>query len=197
MFLCTNVFASSVSSQVKIDGPTCVTTEVSYQYNITGPWLASSNFQVCVTGGAIADSGTSCIHGDPVSYVRVNWTSGSTAGNLSLTSAVGNFSLDVSIIKTLDGGKIDSNTKLIIADSSTVPPSIHCSAASGGNCSPVYTYQWQQSYDMIDWDDISGGTGQNLSFSHSVSNTTYYRRKVKETKSGAFVFSDEATITNQ
>jgi hypothetical protein len=181
-------------SQVLVKGPSCVTTGVSYQYDITGPWQANSSFQFCVTGGVIVDNGTTCYSGNPVSFVRVNWNEQATSGHIAITTDSGNAALDVAITAALDAGQIDSSSRFQRLDSNQVPSIINCSLPAGGNCLPTYTFQWQQSYDLANWTDVDGANGQNLSFTSATNQTLYYRRKVTENGSGAVGYSQESAI---
>jgi len=183
-------------SQVTISGPTCVTTETVYQYNIQGSWDSASTMQVCITGGAIADSGLAgnCTSQKaPFGSVRVTWNDLS-GGSLSVNSSKGNASLDVNVTTALQPGLIDSAWKFQAVDSGIVPHAISCLPAAGGACEPHYSWQWQQSADAGVWSDISGAINPALSFLRPVDQPTYYRRKVTETVSGTITYTDAAMI---
>ncbi len=188
------VLANVGMAQSLIKGPVCVTSGVYYQYNVSGPCNDVSNLQICITGGTLEDSTTSCYNGKPVSFIRVSWNDQNTNGNILITSPSGNASLDVNITKGLDPGSIDTTNRYQLVSSGKIPTSISCSLPTGGSCSSSYQYQWQQSYDLINWTDIAGTTNQNLSFTVAVSQITYYRRKVMEMTSGSIAFSNEATV---
>jgi hypothetical protein len=126
-------------------------------------------------------------------FVRVIWDSGSI-GSLSLQSALGNASVQVNITSSLSGGTIADSSKNQTIGYNSIPPSIGCSASSGGHCSPNYQYQWQLSIDNIQWDDITGATQQQLTLNQGLQKTSYCRRKVTETVSGTIGFSDAACI---
>ncbi len=182
------------TAQIAITCPAFVTSGVGYQYNITGPWKAGSTLQICITGGTIFNTDSTCITGNSISFVRVNWNDQNKGGNILVTSDSATASIKVSITKALQGGSIDSSSHLQAVFADHIPAAIHCSAASGGNCSPSYRYQWQESYDMMSWTDITGAQEQNLSFSTPGNQIIYYRRKVVEVASGSIAFSNEATV---
>ncbi|THU30782.1 hypothetical protein FAM09_29725 [Niastella caeni] len=88
------------------------------------------------------------------------------------------------------GGCITSGNQTIVIG--TLPGTITATAASGGNCNGVYTYQWLMSTDGVFYSEIPGATGQNLTFSsataHAVGsivlrteppplNITFYQRR--------------------
>jgi hypothetical protein len=184
-------------SQVSLTGPTCVVPGITYQYRIQGNWDSTSTMQVCLSNGVIADStgSSTCTPaaGAPLSTVLVIWSPGSN-GSLSLKSKKGNSSISVKITSGLFAGGIDSVFLLQRIFKDSIPTSINCSPAGGGSCNPVYSYQWQQSLNNVSWSDIVGATGPNLSFGASVSQTTFFRRKVTETASGSISYSNAAVV---
>jgi hypothetical protein len=183
-------------SQVTISGPSCILPGITYQYNIQGSWDSASTMQVCITGGVlIAGSGTStCTTNNKViSDVLVTWNSVSS-GSLAVTSNKGNTNLSVNIISPLNAGTIASGIKSQMINTGTTPVSISCSVATGGACSPAYTYQWQESPNSVSWNDILGATSKDLKFSAAIIETKYYRRKTIETVSGTIAYSDVAMI---
>ena len=184
--------------QVTITGPTCVATGTVYQYNIQGPWDSTSTMQVCITGGTIADSSITghctAASGAPLAAVRVSWDDLS-GGSLSLTSSKGNASLQVNVTSALQPGMIDSTALIQEVDSGHIPQTILCSPASGGDCSPEYDYQWQQSSDAVSWSDIPGATAGNLEFSTGIAQGGFYRRKLTERISGTIGYTEPATIS--
>jgi hypothetical protein len=180
--------------QVSISGPSCVVPGTTYQYNIIGPWDSQSTMQVCITGGSIPSSGSTCSGtGAPLSFVLVNWTAGSN-NSIQVTSSKGNSNLNVTVTTPLLGGTINSSTKSQSINYSAVAPGINCSASSGGSCTPNYSYQWQHSLDAVSWTNISGAASQNLSVIGSLKQATFFRRKVIETASGTISYSDVAFV---
>ena len=97
------------------------------------------------------------------------------SGNCMVTS-------NTIVVNTTAGvvaGSIQSTNPSICYN--TIPPQsiINVNAASngsGGNGS--ITYQWQQSPDGINWNDILGADGLNYTEVNPLLDTTYYRRKV-------------------
>ncbi|MGC4036058.1 MAG: DUF6443 domain-containing protein [Chitinophagaceae bacterium] len=67
--------------------------------------------------------------------------------------------------------------------------------ASGGSCSPSYSYQWQSSPNNVTYTNISGATATTYNFSSALTATTYYRRMVTETVSSTVAYSNVATVT--
>jgi hypothetical protein len=80
---------------------------------------------------------------------------------------------DVSSV-AVSGGCITSGNQTIPLN--TTPATIYATAASGGSCSN-YSYQWQVSLDNIQFYDLNGATGQNLSYNTPLSQPVYFQRK--------------------
>jgi hypothetical protein len=190
---------TAVYGQVTISGPSCVVAGTVYQYTIRGQWDSTSTMQVCITGGLVQDSAgnssTCTIQGTPLKAILVTWNdSASDTGSLSLTSSIGNTTLNVHFTQPLLPGSIDSASKVQMIGNDSVPMTITCSFDSGGSCSPIYVYQWQQSSDMVSWSDITGASSQNLSIDSGLTQSAYFRRKVTETVSGSVGYSDAAAV---
>jgi hypothetical protein len=81
----------------------------------------------------------------------------------------------VTVISPLNGGCITSTDQTITAGS--IPATILAAAATNGNCGSSYSYQWQSSPDNIYFYNIAGATSQNLSFSATLPQTTWFQRK--------------------
>ncbi|MGN6648218.1 MAG: gliding motility-associated C-terminal domain-containing protein [Cytophaga sp.] len=63
----------------------------------------------------------------------------------------------------------------------TIPPAslLSLSGATGGTGGPgSETYQWQQSADLLIWNDIPGATSLSYTQATALTDTTYYRRRV-------------------
>lgn len=188
------LFPLLTSGQVTITGPSCVLAGTTYQYLVSGSWDAASTMQVCLTGGAIVDSGKACrSNGTPVASLGVVWTPGAST-NLQISTSKGNATFQVTITTPLAGGMIDSAIKAQSLPSPAIPKVISCSPAAGGSCSPNYQYQWQQSIDLLDWTDIPQATGPGLVLSQALAKTSYYRRRVTEVSSGTIAYSDAAYV---
>jgi hypothetical protein len=181
-------------SQVTVTGPTCVIPGFVYLYDISGKWVPGSTVNVCVTGGILVDSGTSCAGGSSVlSFVRVSWDSAGQ-GSLAVSSSLGNTSLSVSITKPLTGGQIDSLPANQSLDTATTPVTLTCSASAGGGCQPAYSYQWQQSVDKVTWRNIPGATTAHFPFTGPLAQISYYRRVVTDNSSNTLAYSNVATV---
>lgn len=183
----------SCFGQVNITGPTCVTPSTEYQYNINANWIDSSDLQVCVHGGVLNNS-ASCYAGRPISFIRIIWAGGNDTNKIVIHSTTGDTSLSVSIASLITGGSIDSLSRMRLIDTAIIPATITCSAPLGGNCSPVYTFQWEQSLNNMNWSEINGANSQHLQFSSAVAQTTYYRRKTTEKFSGTEGYSNIAIL---
>ena len=181
-------------SQVTVTGPTCAIPGTVYQYLISGPWDSVSTMQVCLTGGLMADSNQPCTgNGQPRAFVLVTWDSAGTM-TLQVSSSKGNGSITVTVTTPLSGGTIDSagGSQSVAYDSIAAP--VNCAVASGGACSPSYQYQWQQSTDIVTWQNIAGDSSQNLNWSQPLLQTVFVRRQVTETTSGTIAYSNVAVI---
>src|SRR5258705_13403856 len=97
-------------SQVAVNGPTCVVSNLEYQYRITGNWDSSSVMQVCVSGGTIISGATNCQNGSPSSQVRIIWNA--LNGILQLSSSKGDTTLQVRLTSALAGGSIDDTVMI-------------------------------------------------------------------------------------
>jgi RHS repeat-associated protein len=189
-------------SQVSISGPTCGVTGSTSTFNAVrqgGNFIGVTDMQWCVTNGTIVQAfgqnitgnGT-CKTGTNVTSVIIQWGSG--GGTVTLTTPVGDANpYSVTLVAALNGSTI-SNPSQTIGYYST-PATINCPVATNGWCSPSYSYQWEKSTDNSNWTDISGSTSQNLTFSAPIIQTTYYRRRVQVSGSGAIAYSTSATVT--
>jgi len=180
-------------SQLSISGPACVVAGTVYQYIFSGVPAGASNMQVCITGGTVAGTDSSCHNGVPASFIRIVWNTTAT-GNITVSGAAGNASLNVNKTSTLSGGKIDSLSRVQSVHTGQWPSTTSCSDAAGGNCSPVYIYQWQQSSDGMHWSNMTGMVSKQLRVTSGAFAIVYYRRNVKETVSKTEQFSDTAII---
>jgi hypothetical protein len=176
-----------------ITGPDCARSGTEYQYIISGNSDSLTGMQLCITGGVFVHNEQSCLEDTMLTEVRVIWTD-SVRGSLTLRSGGGNISKHVTLTKELQPGLIESSVVRQIIKSDHTPVSVNCSAASGGGCSPVYTYQWMQSADNIKWTNTSGAVNQHLEFSSALPQSTFFRRKVTDTKSGTVAYSDIAAV---
>jgi len=174
-------------SQITISGPTCVTAGVQYTYTISGSWTTSTEMDWSSTGSI---SGSSS--GTPLPSIHVTFSGGT--GNfvkVQTFTPSGSYTLNVSVNGNVQGGTVSPSSQTI--NYNTVPGSISCTAATGGYCSPSYSYQWQQSADNVNYSNISGATGQNYS-PGALTATTYFRRFVTETVGGTTAYSTVSTV---
>jgi hypothetical protein len=184
---------SIVFGQVDITGPKCVLTTLVYQYDINGNWKENDKVSVCVEGGMLMETGTACVEKQTLSLVKVQWGEGRSTGKISVTSASGTASISVNIASSFNPGFIQNTDKQIFSYN-RVLFSLSCGPASGGNCSPSYTYQWELSEDNLRWTEIAGATQLNLSANIPLKRTTFFRRKVFESKSRTVGYSNEITV---
>ncbi len=109
--------------------------------------------------------------------VTAQWTS---PGNKSITVTVFGgkyYTLGVNV-QTLPLAKGAIGIPILNVETGQ-PFSLNCSGSYGGNCLGVYTYQWQQSTDSINYTDITYQQGSNLPTTYAVaSQNNYYRRRV-------------------
>ncbi len=189
--VCTILFLNNRGqAQVYISGPSCVAEGVEYQYTISGSWNSGTDMQWCIIGGNITGWG-SCKSGTPWPQVYVIFTAGA-GRRIDLTTSIGNASLNITVSAALSPGTIGTASQTIYWGQT--PAAVNCTVATGGSCTPSYAYQWQQSPDNIVFTDVSGATGQNLSFSSGLTATTYYRRKVTVSPGGAVGYSNSHTV---
>ena len=157
-------------SQVQISGPNCVQPGVAYTYTANGSY---GKMTWCATGGTITGGSGGCKIGTPLLQVVVTWTSG-TGRLLSLSTATGgSVNYNIFMSTTVLGGSITSGKTQTISYGGT-PAAINCSVATGGSCTPSYSYQWQSSLNGISFSDVGGATSQNFS-PPALTVTTYYR----------------------
>jgi hypothetical protein len=191
------MISQSVRAQTSITGPDCVVPGFVYHYIISGAWDSTSNMQLCVTGGSFK-SNDSTLHnctkkgGAPLGSVLIVWNNPGT-GSLSVSSALGNFSFNVTVVLPMHPGLIDTASKYQKIGYGTIPSAIVCSNDMGGNCTPIFSNQWQQSSDKVSWINISGSTGKIFQ-PGPLTVSTFFRRRVTEKNSGTIDYSDIAEV---
>ncbi|MFL5788319.1 MAG: DUF6443 domain-containing protein [Flavisolibacter sp.] len=117
---------------------------------------------------------------------------------MTTTVPTSSASITVTTTVAISAGSITTTTQTITYN--TIPATINSiSSASGGDCSPSYSYQWQSSTDNLNFSNISGQTGLNLTFSTPLTTTTFYRRMVTENNSSsvAYTSSDKVVVMPQ
>jgi RHS repeat-associated protein len=193
------------------------TTTTYYRTKVTlnGETLYS-NKDTIVTQTSLIAGPVDCWVGQTAEYYFTGFTPGNwgtTGGQLigsyqnvaSITIkwfAPGTFTMNVNINGTfhflqvyvhyspLDPGGIGKPTQQIEATSSISIDPHPGYGATGGNCNGIFTYQWQQSTDGINFSNISGVTG--LSATVTPTQKTYYRRQV--TCGAATAYTDTTCI---
>ena len=75
----------------------------------------------------------------------------------------------------LVGGCITSGNQTVF--NGNIPATIVATAATLGSCGTSYLYQWQSSTDSIYFYNVAGASSQNLSFSATLPQTTWFQRK--------------------
>ena len=75
----------------------------------------------------------------------------------------------------LVGGCITSGNQSVVIGN--IPATIVATAATLGSCGTSYLYQWQSSTDSIYFYNVAGAASQNLSFSATLPQTTWFQRK--------------------
>ena len=181
---------------VSISGPQCVIAGPVYLYNINGQWQPGSKVRVCLTGGRLVDSASTCAGGSGIlSFVRVSWDSNAqNSGTIAVTTSLGNCSFSVKMSKSLAGGVMDSGMAHQTVDTGTIPANLVASQPTGGACQPAYGFQWQQSPDNVIWKNIEGAGDAQLAFLRPLPQTTYFRRIVKDTAAQILAYSNVAVI---
>lgn len=186
-------FGNSIKAQVSVSGPQCIIQGITYQYTINGNWNNSSTVKVCLTGGRLL-SGEKCSPDSmKATSVFVVW-SDTSYRKLDVTSSSGNTSIIVLATTDLKGGGINESDRVKVYDSTVNSYTFHCQVASGGSCTPVYSYQWQKSEDALNWTNISSATGKDLHFSGSIIVNTFFRRVTMETNSNTVAYSDTGIL---
>lgn len=187
VFLCV---CSMLTYAQRLGNPsTCVVVGSQSSYYASG-WTQTENMTWCVSGGTISGATGSCRSGTPLPSITVTWTTVGT-GSVSVQGSNGNGSVTITVVAAFQSGNITSSlTQQIV--SNAIPATISCAASTGGICTAAYAYQWQRSADNATWTDIPGATGQHLTFSAGLTQTTYYRRKSSIT--GQELYSNVATV---
>lgn len=198
IFLVTILFSFNGYAQMSITGPTCANPGSSQTYTIAGNWTTSTTMSWTVTGGTITSSSS----GTPDPQIHVTWSSSFSFGTVKVTTSnpSGSASLSVSSAATLSGGSITNPTQSL--NYNTTPAALNCPVATGGSCSPTYSYQWQQSSSSggtyVNVSSTAGTTtSQNLSFNagYTLTATTYYKRLTTETSTSTTAYSTVATVS--
>jgi RHS repeat-associated protein len=185
--ICLMGFVGVALGQASVSGPSCVVQGSSASYTL---FSAASSFSYSVSNGTLSTGGTSGSYsGGTNTTITVTWSSSASSGSILLNSSDGNASETVTLTTTLISGNITGAGQQTI-NYNTIPATITCAAASGEACPANYAYQWMQSTDDVNFSNISGATGQNLTFSTAYTQTTYFKRQVTETHSNTTAYSN-------
>jgi len=191
-FLFTKVFVLALG----ISGPTCAVPGTTVTYTISGTWSPSTKMDWTINGGVIAGTSSTFKSGTPLPSISVTWNSNFTNGSVQLSTSnpAGSATLNVSSTAALTPGTITTNLTQNI-NYAAIPADIIATPATGGNCTPSYSYQWQQSANNVSFSDVTGATNPSLSFSTGLTATTYYRRKVTENATSSTAYTSSATVS--
>jgi RHS repeat-associated protein len=159
-----------LSIQCTIEGPTTVHQGTNQAYGMAcneGDFYATS---WAVDGGTIIDWGPF--------YVGVAWDYGVSQGQIRAKYNAGTIGrLTVSILPPLPVNPgILTNTSQTI-NFNTTPGLIQSTGGSAGNCNSNFSYQWQFSYDNVNFTDIGGATQLNYQ-PGNLTVTTYFLQRV-------------------
>ena len=188
-----NVTTNTINAQVSISGPSCVVAGTTTTYTIGGNFNTSSKTWTIPSLGYYTGTTTSgSTTFTPGLQISIDWKL-SGSGTISVSASTGSANFTVNVVPALNGGAITTNASQTI-NYYSVPAVINCALATGGSCTPTYSYQWQQSTDNVNWTVISGATTQNLTISQKLIQTTFYQRKVTETNSNTVQYSATATV---
>lgn len=187
--------------QVKIKGPDCVISGNTYSYQFIGDSINIANIsKVCLVGGIIYSTNNTCLTTEADSskkyiyYTYVRWNDSTTTGSITASASSASITLNVIITSQLDEGKLDTATRVQHIPYNSVPASIICSDASGGNCSPSYSYWWEQSTDNLKWTKMPNAKEQNLTINWKFTKTIYFRRRVTDKKGNSTAMSASAIV---
>ena len=193
-FLLLNFYSGT--SQVSISGPVCVIPGKTYHYIVHANWSPSSTMRICITGGKLVSSNLCTPSGMIRNMVFVIWDSASAnPRKVALTSSLGNIDYSVTGTTELKGGVISDSDRVQVYDTSRMNYLFRCTASSGGDCSPIYSYQWQKSINRLSWTNINGATNNDLQFSGTIQGNTFFRRVTIETHSNIVAYSEVAMLT--
>ena len=191
MFL---LITATAHGQLRFQGPGCLITGRVAVYRMLGPSQGPQGVQVCLSPLAASTGPDSCWQLTAVgSSLPLSW-SHPGAYRLRLSEAAGSAARTIEVTRPLDGGRIDSSLRVQILKASQIPLTLRCSPATGGQCSPRYFYQWERSPDAHHWKDLPHSPEPDLGFAEPLKETTYFRRKVTETRSGICSYSSIAVV---
>jgi hypothetical protein len=113
--------------------------------------------------------------------------------SLSSTSCSANSNVIIVTINSINGGTVSTNQTLC---SNTIPAAFTSAAAAtiiaGGTSA---TYQWQKSFDNVNFTNIPSATGVTYIETVALTATTYYRRVASSTLNGTSCSANSNVIT--
>ena len=168
--LCYNSEVGNITVRTEGSGSGIITYQ--WQKNETGTWVDIPNAdQPTYSPGRLSQTtifrreDTSTLYGD---------------GCPAYTNEV-----TIEIVGELSGGTASADQYVCLSE---IPADISTDGIKGVSAI------WQESEDMLTWADITGQTGQTLSFSAPLDTTTHYRW-VTWTDSGSLICSDTSTVS--
>lgn len=178
-------------AQPKIEGPTCVMPGVEYLYKVN--LKPDTPYRVCAFGGSLK-TGDQCTS-DSVwqKYLYVIWRD-SVGTKLEMNISGENLNFPVIVTTLLQGGQLHDSDLVKTFDGSSSYFLFRCTEATGGNCAPIYTYQWQRSVNGLNWINIPGANGRDLIFHESITVTTQFRRLTQEAGANTVAYSNSALL---
>src|SRR6266496_1458765 len=105
---------ASVFAQISISGAKCVVTGLVYQYDINSNWKENEKINICVDGGVLSETGTTCIETQAVPFIKVQWSEGKTTGKITISSQKGTDNINVNIALPFNAGFIETTDKQTI-----------------------------------------------------------------------------------
>ncbi|HET9824271.1 MAG TPA: hypothetical protein VFP87_02990 [Chitinophagaceae bacterium] len=189
------MIVSHSAAQSTIKGPTCIIPGTTYQYLINGKWVSSAVMSVCITGGKLTNGKTCSPTGTIPNMILVLWDSSANERKIEVSYGSGKDSLIVVGTTLLNGGAIEDSDRLQLFVQGKSVSTIHCSEATGGSCTPIYTYQWQVSQNGLNWTNIDGATNKDLQYTGKITVSTYFRRITTESRSNTIAYSDWGSLT--
>ncbi|HET6255228.1 MAG TPA: DUF6443 domain-containing protein [Puia sp.] len=175
-----------------IGGSNCIQTgSTHYSYMVSGGGLTGSSTMNWSCAGCTfvgTSSGTPC-WGVTVTWSTSGWIKCMTSSPTTSTT------LNVSKYNALSAGTITSGGSQSV-NYNSIPAGIVCSAASGGYCTPTYSYQWYSSTDDVNFTSMPGQTALTLNFGTTrLTQTMYYKLQVTETNTSTSAWYPAATVT--
>ena len=187
-------FSFEIAAQVVVKGDDCAIKGKEFYYFLQTDANDSASYQISIVGGHFDSSNIHMLSISKSTLIKVTWDS-IGVGLIKVLSNSDTVLKLIFVAENLDPGYVLDNDiqQTIQKDKTTYL--FHCSEAKGAHCDPVFTYQWQQSFDGVVWTNIQNGQGQDLLFdTRAVNSTIYLRRNALEVKSKTFGTSNIAML---